>query len=314
MNKNLLITAVFIICSVGGCKNNEDNSFAGSGIIEATEITVSAEAQGKLLSLAVEEGDTVQKDQVIAKIDVEKVALQKDVILADLADISWSEKILEKEIAVAEEMVSQASITLANVQKTRDRISNLFNKNAATKDQLDKAETELALSTSRLHSAEKRLVEIKTRLASLEAKRNKIEASLRLLDSQIEDGSIVCPKDGMVIEKYVEQGEVVNFGMPLCKIADISKVWLKIYVGETMVGKLTVGGEADIRIDSHPGDVFKGRITWISPRAEFTPKNVQTKDSRVDLVYAVKITIENPGGIFKIGMPADAYIEGLQHE
>ncbi len=112
----------------------------------------------------------------------------------------------------------------------------------------------------------------------------------------------------------LEPGEIVNFATPLCIIADISTVWLNIYVGEEMLGKLVIGGKADIRVDSHPDVVFEGKITRISQRAEFTPKNVQTKDSRVDLVYAVKITTDNPEGIFKIGMPADVYIEGLQKD
>ena len=311
MNRILHVVLLLTILSINGCKNNEENSFAGSGIIEATEIMVSAETQGKLISLAFEEGDYLQKGMVIAGIDVKQIKLQREVASADLAELYWSEKIIEKEIAVAEELVSQASITLDNVQKTRDRISNLYKQNAATKEHLDKAETELALSTSRFRTAEKQLDEIKTRTGSLQAKREKVEANLRLLDSRIDDGLVLCPQDGVVIEKYAEQGEVVNFGMPVCKIADLSTVWLKIYVGEEMPGKLTIGGEAFISVDSHPEERFEGKITWISPRAEFTPKNVQTKDSRVDLVYAVKITLKNPDGIFKIGMPADVYIEGL---
>jgi len=311
MNRILPVVLLLTILPIDGCRNDEENSFTGSGIIEATEIMVSAETQGKLISLTFQEGDYLQKGMVIAEIDVENIELQREVASADLAELYWSEKIIEKEIATAEELVSQATITLGNVQKTRDRILSLFKQNAATKEQSDKAETEFALSVSRLHVAEKQLDEIKTRAGSLQAKREKIEANLRVLDNKIDDGVVLCPVDGVVIEKYAEQGEIVNFGMPICKIADLSTVWLQIYVSEDMLGNLTIGSEALISVDSHPGESFEGRITWISPRAEFTPKNIRTKDSRVNLVYAVRITLKNPEGIFKIGMPADAYIEGL---
>ena len=311
MNRWMFLTGMLIILTIHGCKSTEKEPFAGSGIIEAKEVTISSQSQGELLILAFEEGDHVQKNQTIAEVDAENLKLSRDVASADLADVSWNEKILEKEIAVSKETVSQASITLSNVQKNRDRIYNLFQQNAATQESLDKAETELALSISRLQNAEKQLALNKTRLSALGAKREKIEANLRLLDKQIADSKITSPVDGIVIEKFKEQGEVVNYGSPVCTIADLVTVWLNVYVSEDMIGKLSVGGKADVRIDSHPEKRFEGRITWISPRAEFTPKNVQTKDSRVDLVYAVKITLENPDGIFKIGMPADVYIEGL---
>lgn len=311
MNKILSVTILITICLISSCNTNEKNSFAGSGIIEAREITVSAEARGKISSLTFDEGDHLQKGSIIAEIDVEYLELQRDAASTDLLELHWNEKVLEKEIVLANEMVSQASIALENILKTRDRVSNLYNQNAATKEQFDKAETEYALSESGLHTSEKKLAVIETRLASLQAKREKIEANLRLLDSQIDDGKVLCPADGVVLEKYAEEGEIVNFGTPLCTIADISTVWLNIYVGEEMLGKLIIGGYANIHVDSHPDVVFEGKITRISPRAEFTPKNVQTKDSRVDLVYAVKITARNPEGIFKIGMPADVYIEGL---
>jgi HlyD family secretion protein len=145
----------------------------------------------------------------------------------------------------------------------------------------------------------------------LAAKHEKIDANLKLLDKQISDAVVTAPSGGSVIEKYSEKGEIVTYGKPLVKIADISKVWLKVYVSEEMLGKIKLGGKADVRIDSMPEKSFTGSITWISPKSEFTPKSVQTRNSRIDLVYAVKITLENPDGIFKIGMPAEVYIQGL---
>ncbi|HUT63207.1 MAG TPA: efflux RND transporter periplasmic adaptor subunit [Anaerolineae bacterium] len=311
MNRILTAAVIVAIWSIYGCENGEESHFTGSGTIEATEIMVSAMTRGKVNHFTLKEGDYVNKGYIIAEIDVESLELQRAVTASGLGELEWNKKIVEKELETAAEAITQAEITLSGVQKNHDRIAHLFKDNAATMEQMDKSDTELELAVSRLRSAVKQLESIKTRKGSLKATREKIEANLRLLDRQIEDGTVTSPVDGVVIEKFVEQGEVVNFGSPVCTIANISSVWLIIYVGEEDLGKITLGGKARIQIDSYPERYFEGVVTWISPRAEFTPKNVQTKESRVDLVYAVKIVLDNDEGIFKIGMPADAYIEGL---
>ena len=311
MNRILTAAVIVAIWSIYGCENGEESRFTGSGTIEATEIMVSAMTRGKVNLFTLKEGDYVNKGYIIAEIDVESLELQRAVTASGLGELEWNKKIVEKELETAAEAITQAEITLSNVQKNHDRIAHLFKDNAATMEQMDKSDTDLELAVSRLRSAEKQLESIKTRKGSLKATREKIEANLRLRDRQIEDGTVTSPVDGVVIEKFVEQGEVVNFGSPVCTIANISSVWLIIYVGEEDLGKITLGGKARIQIDSYPERYFEGVVTWMSPRAEFTPKNVQTKESRVDLVYAVKIVLDNDEGIFKIGMPADAYIEGL---
>ena len=311
MNRILTAAVIVAIWSIYGCENGKESHFTGSGTIEAIEIMVSAMTRGKVNLFTLKEGDYVNKGYIIAEIDVESLELQRAVTASGLGELEWNKKIVEKELETAAEAITQAEITLSSVQKNHDRIAHLFKDNAATMEQMDKSDTELELAVSRLRSAEKQLESIKTRKGSLKATREKIEANLRLLDRQIEDGTVTSPVDGVVIEKFVEQGEVVNFGSPVCTIANISSVWLIIYVGEEDLGEITLGGKARIQIDSYPERYFEGVVTWISPRAEFTPKNVQTKESRVDLVYAVKIVLDNDEGIFKIGMPADAYIEGL---
>jgi len=311
MNKILLSVMMAIVLLTYGCETENNTPFTGSGTIEATEIMVSAQTRGEIKHLTFQEGDSVIKGSILAEIDVEQLVLQRNVTAAGLSELAWNEKIVQKEIEASSETVKQASITLSNIQKNRDRIAHLFNENVATQEQLDKIETERELALSKLHAAEKQLEGKKIRAGSLVAVREKIEANLRLLNRQIEDETVSSPVDGVVIEKYVEQGEVVNFGTPMCTIAVMTPVWLTIYAGEEQLGKISLGGKALISIDSYPDRRFEGEVTWISPRAEFTPKNVQTKESRIDLVYAVKITIDNRERIFKIGMPADAYLEGL---
>jgi len=303
-----IVLTIWLICS---CADETAPDFAGSGVIEATEITVSSKVRGEVVAMACRKGDTVQREQTLAKIDTKDFDLQKKVFEADLDGLDWNEKIIWKDMVNAEEAVKQASIALSNIKKNRDRIANLLEEKAATQEQFDKLETEYELAASRLNSAKNQLEKLKISLESLVAKRGKIEANISLLEQKILDGTVHAPADGVIIEKYVEQGELVNFGTPLYTIADLSSVWLTIYVGEDKLGRIALGDEARIRVDSHPDREFRGVVAWISQEAEFTPKNVQTKDSRVDLVYAVKITIDNSEGIFKIGMPADAYIEGI---
>lgn len=311
MTRAVLYLAGLCIVIFPSCAKKTERSFTGSGMIEATEVTVSAQTRGELLAVNFQEGDVVKKDQLLAVIDVQDLKLQRQAAAASLNELEWNRKTLEQDIAAAEETVKQASIGMDNLTVTRDRIAGLYKENAATKDRLDKAETEYSLGESRLEAARKQAAGMKTRLSMLGATREKTLDTLKVLDNQIGKENVPCPLDGVVITKSVEKGEVVNFGTPICSIADLSSVRLMIYVGEDMTGRIKVGGKAQVRVDSHPNTLFDGAVTWISPKAEFTPKNVQTRESRVDLVYAVKITLPNPEGIFKIGMPAEAYIAGL---
>lgn len=305
------VPAALGILVLAGCAERRDASFAGSGTIEATEVTVSAETRGRLVQVDCDEGATVRRGDVLASVDTEDLGLQRNAAAAGLAEITANESVLGEEIAAAGETARQASIAAGNARTTRDRVANLFSEGAATQDRLDRVNTELSLAESRVVAADKQLAAARARERAFRANRDRIMDNLKVLDNQIGNSEIQSPIDGSVIEKFVEQGEVVNFGSPLCTLADLSTVWLTVYLGEEDLGKIVVGKPARVAVDSFPGRRFEGRITWISPKAEFTPKNVQTRESRVDLVYAVKITLSNPDGVFKIGMPAEAYIEGL---
>src|SRR3989339_1091703 len=275
MNRTLL-KSLTVYLALGlifsGCREEQKENFAGTGIIEATEIVIGSQSTGEILALNVEEGDNVSAGDTLAVIDVETIKLQRNAAAADLSDLDWNSRVFEKQIVTAKESIAQASITLGNAETTYNRVKNLFGQNAATKDRLDRAETEYSLAVSRQKAAEDQLAEIRTRMNSLAAKHEKIEANLRLFDNQITDSIILAPSEGSVIEKYSEMGEIAGYGKPIVKIADVSKVWLKIFISEEMIGKIKLGGKADIRIDSMPEKSFNGTIAWISPKAEFTPK------------------------------------------
>ncbi|MCD6307675.1 MAG: efflux RND transporter periplasmic adaptor subunit [Candidatus Latescibacteria bacterium] len=311
MNKIVAACLILITWSITSCREEVREHFTGSGTIEATEIRVGSELMGRIVELSVQEGDTVEKGALLVSIDVERLRLQHAAARIGLDELDWNEKILDNEIDAAREAAGQAETALAKIKTSGKRIANLFNDNAATQDQLDTAETERRLAESKLRAARIRVEGLRTKKRSLATARAKTEANLAVIESQIDDGTIVSPTDGTVLETFVETGETIVPGIPVCTVADLSTVRLIIYVGEQDLGKLKVGGVAEVQIDSYPDRSFPGTVTWISQKAEFTPKNVQTKESRIDLVYAVRISIDNGDGIFKIGMPADAYIEGL---
>ena len=310
MNKTIPYLTITIAVAAG-CIGRDEQPFTGSGTFETHAIRVSTQSNGELLTVSFEEGEKVQKGQVLAEIDVESLRLQRAVTAAGLDELSWNEKVVDREIAAAQETIKQAAASLDNIKKTRDRLASLYKQGAATRDRLDGVETEFDVASSKVKAAENQLAGLKAKKGSIGATREKISASLNLLDYQIGKGSVTSPSNGTIIEKFVEQGELAVSGTPICTLADLSSMDLVIYVGEEMLGTIKLGAKAHIHIDSHPDKTFEGTITWISQEAEFTPKNIQTKDSRVDLVYAVKITVDNSEGIFKIGMPADAVIEGL---
>jgi HlyD family secretion protein len=315
MNKLRYMAPVILAAVIfASCGEAPEQDFAGSGIIEATEITISAKTTGTIFSSPPDEGSEITEGDLIAVIDVEMLELQRAVSEADLADIEWSERVLKAQRDLVDEQISQASLKNAYAAKTQDRVVNLFDAGAATADRLDAVETELAVGISALKSAELQQAEVNTRLGALAAKRQKVNASLALLSRQIEDGNVTAPCSGVLLETYKETGELSVAGQPLCTVAEMDTVTVRIYVNETMLGSLVLGSNAKIAIDSHPGERFPATVTWISPEAEFTPKNVQTRDARADLVYAVEITIPNPDGLFKIGMPADAYLKELAGE
>lgn len=304
------IMAAMMIVS-GGCGNEAVSGFTGSGVIEATEIVVSAETNGRLDRVRIDEGGMVAAGDTIADIDVEALVLERAATAADIDQINWNARVIAAEVETIRESVRQAEIARDNASSTFDRIKGLYADNAVTRDRYDGSETEYKLAVSRVESAQRNLDTAATRGQALEANRVKLAAALDLLDYRITKGHVISPSDGTVLVKYAESGEFTAPGKPVCSIADLSAVKLTIYVGETLLGKIALGGDVQIGIDSYPDRRFSGTITRIAEKAEFTPKNVQTRDSRIDLVYAVEITIDNPEGIFKIGMPADAYIEGI---
>ena len=287
---------MLILLLIPGCVK-EEVQVTGSGTVEATDMFISPGASGQILELNVDEGSDVKAGDLIARLDLSQLVLEKASLAAGLAEINAQE-------AQGDVQLNLASTVLDGAKKNYDRAKVLKKKGSISDQKFDDAETNYRVSLRKVEVAE-------AALQVFPAKRHSLETRLAVLDDQISEADVISMSSGRVVEKYVEAGERVSIGKPLVKIAQLDTVWVKIYVGEPDLGRVKLGGRALIYVDSFPNKGFPGTIVWISDVAEFTPKNVQTRDARADLVYAVKVQMKNSDGIFKIGMPVDVCLEGF---
>ena len=276
-----------------GCGEKLPPGFAGSGTLEATEVDVSALTTGTVLKMTREEGDTVAAGDLLAAIDVEKLTLQRAQLTASLQEVAASR-------IAAEAAAAQARENFENTEARYKRTKELFSKGSATQQQFDDISTRLSVDRNQLAAA-------RAQGPLLDAKQAQLEAAMAVLDRQIADGTITAPLKGVVVEKYMEPGEVVTAGEKIYKLADLNDFWLDIYLAEADLGAFAVGQAVTVRVDAVSAPLA-GRVTWTSPEAEFTPKNVQTRQARSELVYAVKVTLAESRPELKIGMPAEVYL------
>lgn len=287
----LLMLAIFIVA----CSRNVDKGFYGSGTLEATEIQVSSQANGMIMSMNIEEGDQVSAGQVIAVVDSEKLYLQKQQLLAGLDEVDLNMHNMRRSVELAKE-------NLDNTQKKYDRIASLYKEGSTTQQNYDDINTALSAAKIQHRNAQ-------TSLQAMTAKKNQLKAQMALLDRQLSDCVITSPVNGTVLEKLIDAGELAHAGSGIATVADIHDMWIKVYVTEADLGQIKLGQKARLETGIEPAQSFSGIVAWVSPRAEFTPKNVQTREARADLVYAVKVTVDNPDGVLKIGMPGEIYFD-----
>jgi HlyD family secretion protein len=312
-----LTAAAGIAASCRSPKNT--NRIEASGTIEAVEIRVAGKVAGQLAKLFVDEGSRVKPGDVLAEIDHAALDIQLRQAAAGVALADARLRLIvsgarPEDIRQAEEGVTQAEAALGPAEGDARRFGDLFSKGSATLKQKEDAEARLTAFRAQLAAAGEMLKkarrlarpeEIQSAKASLE----QADAAADLLRKAIADCTIAAPAGGVVTRKPVEAGEMIAAGSTIVVLSVLDKVRLMIYVAEDDLGKIKLGQKAEVRIDSFAHRAFPGRVIYISPEAEFTPKNVQTKEDRVKLVFGVRIEIENPDGIFKPGLPADASLE-----
>ena len=287
------IKIIFVSIVLSSCNKNSENADA-YGNFETTEVTVSSEANGKIEFLNIEEGNEVKKGLVVALIDTLQLHFNKEQLKASIATVQSKSASVLSQISVLNEQLKTAKIE-------QNRILNMFNENAATKRQVDEIEGKVNVINKQINS-------VQTQNAPILNEVKSIEVQIVKLEDQIKKSQVINPIDGTVLTKYAEASEITAFGKPLYKIANLNVMELRVYFSETQLPQIKIGQHVKVVIDSNDSTKsYNGTISWISSQAEFTPKVIQTKEERTNLVYAVKVKVKNDGSL-KIGMPAEVWI------
>jgi HlyD family secretion protein len=295
------------------------NELTLSGNIEAHESQVSFKVQGRVAELPIEEGQQVAQGALLAKLED---ADYKQHVRMDEATVAVRQSSLaltlagtrQQEVKASEQAVVDAQADVAQKKADSERAQKLYAKDEISAQDRDLAATALKRATASLHAAEQRYNEAQegSRKEDIAiARANLAQAHANLGLSQINAGytTLLAPVAGVITVRQAELGEVVAPGSPIVTLADLDHIWLRAYIPETDLGRIHWGQDAAITTDTYPGKRYHGKISFISPDAEFTPKSVQTYKERVTLVYRIKIDIDNPNHELKPGMPADAHIE-----
>ena len=288
--RELSILSVILISFACG---RDSEIYDASGSFEATEIIVSSEVGGKILEMNIEEGDSVKGGAVLGQIDTVQLWLKKRQILATVRALEARRPELRKQIAAIEEQISVQT-------REKERIERLLKAGAATGKQLDDVNASISILTKQLDAQRSSLANTSGGLTE-DASALMIQADQ--LDDQLKRSRITSPITGTILTKYAEAGEVTGAGKPLFKIADMDRMILKAYITSDIVTQVKQGQSVKVYADfgEEGSREYEGKIVWISDKAEFTPKTIQTKDERANLVYAVKIAVKNDGYL-KIGM------------
>lgn len=283
-----------ILINLVACNKNNDKA-DGYGNFEATEVTISAEASGKIEYLNLEEGTTVAPNTQVGLIDTIQLYLSKQQLIASKNTIASKSVNVLSQTAVLNEQLKTTLIE-------QKRIQNMFAENAATKRQVDEINGKVNVLNEQIKS-------IKTQEAPIGNEQKSIDVQIEKINDQIQKCKITSPFQGTVLAKYSEANETTNFGKPLYKLADLTTMTLRVYISEKQLNQIKVGQKVTVKIDTQEDmKSYPGTISWISSSAEFTPKIIQTKEERANLVYAVNVNVKNDGSL-KIGMPAEMWIK-----
>jgi HlyD family secretion protein len=387
--KKRIIVIIVVLAAVAagvyayrsGIGRTPDDRIMVSGNIELTEVNIAFKTAGRLIERTVDEGDSVKKGQIVARLDRAELEAQREREAAGLAsaqsqlaqaqtaleweqanlagdvqqrkaDLASNESRLQElkngsrpqEIQESRATVEAAQSELDRAKRDWDRAQTLYKNDDISTEQFDQyrnrwqsadaaikqaqqrdalvqagprvevvqaAEGQVEKARGALKMADANTLEIKRREQELVTRRDEIErakASLALIDAQLADTIAYSPVDGVVLVKSADVGEVLGVGTTVVTVGDIDHPWLRGYVNETALGKIKVGAKAKVTTDSYPGKVYDGRVSFIASEAEFTPKQIQTQEERVKLVYRIKIELDNPRRELKSNMPADAQI------
>ncbi len=311
-----LLTAVAILCSA--CGGSGQSDIRASGEIESRETAISSLGAGQLADISVEEGETVLPGDTLVLIDRKsnEIALRQANAGVDAADAQLDLMLTgarSEDIARAREAVNSAKAALNVAEADARRAENLFAAKSITAKRRDDAIAAHTIAKAQYNSALEALATVSNiarpqEIKLAQAKYDQAVAARDLVQKSYDDCTVLAPTAGTITQIPVEAGELVTMGSVVAVISNLDTVDLVIYATEVELGHLSLGQAAKVSIDAYPGRDFDGVVTFISPEAEFTPKNIQTREDRVKLVFAVKIRIPNPDHVLKPGLPADAIL------
>ena len=305
------ITSLLII----GCTSNE-NEFDASGTFEADETIVSSEMPGKILTFNVEEGMHLGKDSVVGTVDATNIDLQQQQVEASINALNEKTANVQPQIELLQNQLAVQQSQLDNLLHERTRIENLLKADAATTKQLDDVNAQIDVVKKSMTVTQQQINvrknDVATQNRSILSEAEPLRKRVAQLEDQQQRSNIVNPVNGTVITKYAEAGEVTSSGKALYKIADLSELNLRAYVTGVQLPAIKLGQQVRVMIDQGEKKYkeYTGNIVWVSDKAEFTPKTIQTKEERANLVYAIKVRVKNDG-FLKIGMYGEVKLNPL---
>ncbi len=284
------LAALMVSCS------GDKTQYDATGVFEATEVIVSAKVQGEITHLSFEEGDIVKAGQQLGVIDFKKLSLQKEQLIE-------SRESNDSRVLNIKNQIASLQQQIANNKRERERFQELVKAEAATQKQVDDITYQISVLERQVAAQQEQL---ESQNKATERQSSSIDKQISSVDEQLADANISSPIDGTILTKYVEQGEFATPGRALFKVADLTNMTLRAYVDAPQLTNLKIGQKVTVYADKGEDErtELQGTITWISQKAEFTPKTIQTRDERANLVYAVKVTVKNDGTV-KAGMYGD---------
>jgi HlyD family secretion protein len=291
---------------IAGCNSN-DEAFDAQGTFETDEVIVSSELTGKILSFNIQEGAAIAGGSVVGVIDADNLALQKEQVQASISALSEKTSDVTPQVRLLQDQLAVQQSKLQTMERERTRTENLVKQDAATPKQLDDINASIDVAKREMAVTQQQIAVQRSNTAtqnrSILSEKAPLEKRVAQLNDQLDQAQIVNPIKGTVITKYAEAGEMTSTGKALYKIANLDTLVLRAYITGTQLSQVKLNQPVKVLVDSGEKKYrsYPGAITWISDKAEFTPKTIQTKDERANLVYAVKVRVPNDGYI-KIGM------------
>jgi len=312
MNTKIILTIASFFFLMACNRNN--HHYDASGTFEVDEVIVSSEIPGKILSLDIEEGDTVSKGKVVGVIDAKNLSLQKEQMQASIEALNEKTVNVTPQVQLLQDQAAVQQSQLNNLLHEKERFENLLKQDAATGKQVDDIKAQIDVVQKQLAVTRQQIAVQRNNISSqnrgILSEGKPLQKRVEQFNDQLQRANIVNPLTGTVITKYAEAGEITSSGKALYKIADLSELNLRAYVTGVQLPAIKLGQQVKVMIDQGEKKYkeYTGNIIWISDKAEFTPKTIQTKEERANLVYAIKVKVKNDGYL-KIGMYGEVKLQ-----